>query len=340
MSYEVIRYVPELRDQVLALQVHLWSDDLTLNDRYMRWKYEHNPYFPEPLLYLVVTEGQVVGMRGMIGARWEMGDPLRSFSAPVGGDTVIAPAHRKRDLFQMIDMAAEQDLLRHGYDYAFNFSANPGTYILSRRTGWELAGAHRTLIRPKAPAPAGAAERLRALGSRLTLRTEPRPADMAALVRRLGSDGRIRHQRDEVYFNWRFGNPLNAYGFIFCDESQLEGYLAVRMDRDRRPTRFHILDWTASSDGMLEDLLVAAQSAFGGAQLAIWSATLSPHQLAALNRAGFKAVDDTRGIDGFLPGILVRRYATGNSPDAWQAAGCLPNDLAHWDLRMIYSDGY
>ena len=45
-------------------------------------------------------------------------------------------------------------------------------------------------------------------------------------------------------------------------------------------------------------------------------------------------------IDGFLPGILVRRYATGDGPDAWQAAGRLPTDLAHWDLRMIYSDGY
>lgn len=340
MSYEVIPYVPELRGQVLALQVHLWSDDLTLNDRYMRWKYENNPYFSEPLIYLVVTEGEVVGMRGMIGACWELGDPLQSLSVPVGGDTVIAPAHRKRGLFQMIDEAAERDLSRRGYAYAFNFSANPGTYILSRRTGWQLAGAHRTLIRPKAPASAATAERLRALGPRLTLRKEARPADMAALVRRLGSDGRIRHARDEAYFNWRFGNPLNSYGFIYCDESQLEGYLVVRMDRDRRATRFHILDWTASSDRMLEDLLFAAQAAFGRAQLAIWSATLSPHQIAALKRAGFKAVDDTRGIDGYLPGILVRRYATGKGPDAWQAAGRPPSDLAHWDLRMIYSDGY
>lgn len=340
MSYEVVPYDPQFRDQVLALQVHLWTKNLNLNSAYMRWKYEENPYLQNPLIYLALAEGQVVGMRGMIGASWALGTPATSVVAPVGGDTVVAPEHRKRGLFQMIDEAAEQDLLSRGFRFAFNFSANPGTYILSVRRGWRLAGAHKNLFRAPGPPSPDSVDRVRAQRARLSSGPEPRALEMADLVRRIGNDGRLRHQRDEAYYLWRFRNPLNSYGFVFWEDERLEGFLVVRRDRNGGLSRPHILDWTASSKDVADDLLAAAEVAFGKGQLAIWSATLDTHQLQALKAAGFEAVDDTRGIDRYLPGVLVRCLDPQVQEADWQLAGTSLVDIANWDLRMIYSDGF
>ena len=53
-SYEIIRYRPEFRDQVIELQKHLWSGDTAFNSAYFRWKYETNPYADDIPIYLAV----------------------------------------------------------------------------------------------------------------------------------------------------------------------------------------------------------------------------------------------------------------------------------------------
>ena len=134
--YEIVKYQPCHRDQVLQLQTHLWGPNHRWNEQYLEWKYEQNPYVDTILIYLAIHDGEIVGMRGMYGTRWRIGDAPQELTFLGHGDTVVAPAHRGRGLFQEITMLALEDLARLGYRYLFNFSAGKPTYILSRRMGW------------------------------------------------------------------------------------------------------------------------------------------------------------------------------------------------------------
>jgi len=71
MEYEILKYRPEFKEHLLELQTHLWSPDLALNRAYFEWKYDHNPYINPPLIYIALYNGQVVGMRGLMGAAWQ-----------------------------------------------------------------------------------------------------------------------------------------------------------------------------------------------------------------------------------------------------------------------------
>ena len=75
MSYEIVKYTPEFKGQVVELQKHLWGADVALNAAYLEWKYEQNPYEDTPLIHLALCGGEVVGMIGRFGGRWQIGRP-------------------------------------------------------------------------------------------------------------------------------------------------------------------------------------------------------------------------------------------------------------------------
>ena len=80
-THKIRKYTPADRLQIVRLQRHLWSRDLAVNSEHLRWKYEQNPYVARPLIYMAVHEGEVVGMRGVYGARWQVGEPARDVLA-------------------------------------------------------------------------------------------------------------------------------------------------------------------------------------------------------------------------------------------------------------------
>src|SRR5215468_1001702 len=123
MGYEIVKYSPEFKQQVVQLQTYLWGPDVALNRAYLEWHYERNPYMRTPFMHLALSAGQVVGMRGMYGAKWQIGCPAQTFLAPGASDLVIAPDHRNRGLVAKIMEAAAADLVDNGYTYAFNLSA-------------------------------------------------------------------------------------------------------------------------------------------------------------------------------------------------------------------------
>ena len=118
MKYEILKYRPELKDQILQLQTHLWSPDLALNAAYFEWKYLQNPYSDVPLISVALYDGQVVGMRGMMGAAWQRGLASPVELCPCAADVVIAPQHRNRGLFPVLTRAALQDAADRGLHLA------------------------------------------------------------------------------------------------------------------------------------------------------------------------------------------------------------------------------
>jgi GNAT superfamily N-acetyltransferase len=317
----IVAYDPALRDQVLELQRHLWSDDLTLNSAYFEWKYERNPYLKTEFIRLALLDGQVVGMRGLWGTQWEAGSSQR-LVVPFAGDLVVAPAHRGRRLALELIEAPMEEVRAAGYGHVFSPSGALATQMTLFIAGWRRAVSLETVHRP-ASGPTG---------SRLSVENAPRPDEMAELVQRLGHDGRLRHFRDAQYFAWRFQCPLHSYRFLFWGDGRLDGYLVLQ-------EAGNIVDWEATTPSARAALLDAA-IALGG-ELAIWAVAIPRETRALLQEAGFTSSERGQSIgDAFRTGRDRPQLLVRSLLGDWTMEGCSLLDLNDWDLRMLYSDNF
>ncbi len=368
VSCRVVPYRPEHAPLVAALQRHLWSHDVELNAAYLDWKHHQNPYIREPLIYLAFVDEQLVGMRGIFGTRWEVGEPSEFFTLPYADDLVIDPAFRRRGVHQQLMRFALDDLDRRGYKYLINLSAGSVTQRTSVLMRWRNAGKvmhvqRRSTRRTMMDSLAGRASKLpivwrlsdafRGLGSpagdrlfdrfdsRSARRTRqrqsgaifahsaPLPEEMESLVNRLPSDGRLRHVRDQTYFGWRFRNPLRNYRFLYAGGDRLEGYLVLQRALGR-DDRVSIVDWEAARDSTLEALLSAAIDDGRFSVLSAWRLGASPAIERLLDRRGFVPADRSKSV-------LVRSVPSTDLEGRWTLAGRALDDASQWDLRMIYS---
>ncbi len=378
-AYEFRPYQPSDREQVIALQRHLWGTDPRRNAAYFAWKYEENPYAKDIAIHLALRDGEVVAMRGMMGALWHPGAQQPPRPVLCACDLVASPLHRGRNLVRPLMNCAIEDLRRRGHDRLFSFSASPFTFLSSIRSGWRLVAPYRPLrwqTRRSA-----SAERLRAriggrpflwryadrripllerdpahcfarLESRLARRgghdgadlvvaQAPRPEAMAEIARRnaRGHD-RVRHAKDETYARWRYRNPQSDYCFVFAGESTPTGYLVLRTAHAGRGADAAIVDWDADDPAVLRRMLAAVQRTEAFDSITVWSATLPATVSTTLAGLGFREIDATRGIRGFTPGLLVRTLRDVAEDGSEAAFAGACADADRWDLRMIYSDQY
>lgn len=372
MSYEIVRYRPEFRPGVIAIEEHLVSPDAAMNDAYFKWKHEENPYVDEPIAYIALSNGKVAAMRAFQGANWLLGDNAKTASWLCACDLVVDPAHRGQKLFRRIMDFALADLARRGFGPTLNWSASPVTYGASIRSGWHLvtpyvAWARQTSLARNARSLAKRISRwplawrfadfpvslalrpgfdaLDAAWSRggptatLTIAKAPRPEAMADLVAKLGSH-LIQHKRDAIYYRWRFRNPLCDYRFLFWDESGLQGFLVLQLARQGKAADIRLVDWEASNPEILEAMLSRVVELRGYDSLSIWSATLPPNIQASLEGLGLVPIDETRGDPAFRPGLLAIGPGGSDVRKAGPAEAEMFMGVGRWDLRMVYSDAY
>lgn len=374
-DYRLQMYTPDLRKQVCKVQTHLWGSSLRLNDAYLDWKYLRNPYIEKPLIYVALHNDQVVGMRAMFGTCWETGDYKEKLVLPSAADTVIAPKHRDRGLFQELTGFVLDDLGTRGYSHALNLSPSSYNYVASVMTmGWRPMGSSKTLSRRNSP-DSGAASVIQS-GSRhriarkvlsfsrtagrqimtamrgnafsdldsnardhrhpVSLSREPRPKAMVDLVQQLGGDGRIRHARDHTFFSWRYGNPRACYRFLFWGGEDLNGYMVLQ--KEEGIEQVNIVDWEGQNPRVLSDLLEAAINWGQFRILSTWGTALSSTVIEMLQKAGFSyAHPAADSPDRFNGHFLLKPL--GSDAENGNILGCDPLEQNNWDLRMIYSDG-
>jgi hypothetical protein len=367
MEYEIVKYNQEFKSQIVQLQTHLWSPDVSLNTAYFEWKHERNPYVDTPLIYVVLRSGKVVGMRGMFGAKWQIGSPGQTFLVPCASDLVIAPDHRDRGLYTKIMKAAFADLSDLGYRYVFNLSANPVNFLGSLTMGWRTIGDLQTMHRrayhktiphrlrsyltrmsftsstkkqdPFHSLDENSTKRRGKISHYVSVEQTPRPKAMAELVKRIVNDGRIRQSRDPDYFEWRFNNPLSSYRFLFWEESRLEGYLILQTRLNDDTSTVKLADWEAANLQVRTDLLQAALLLGNFDNLKIWTATFPDEVTALLKENKFRLLKKAKSIAEHRTSVLVRPVQDGMLNADWTIDDRRLLDLSNWDLRMIYSDG-
>jgi len=370
-EYSIERYRPEWREQVVALQTHLWDSDPGVSSDHFAWKYEQNLFDSEPLVYLALHDGEVAGARGFWETRWSNGDGSSQLRAAGAGDLVVSPEHRRRGLFRRIMEVAERDLAARGFPCLLNMSASPITYLGSLRQGWHRVGAYRTmrgesrlvaLMRRGAHAARsmpvvwrwasaagpkdadGAFSRFDAAGALdspdLVPSRDARPAEMATLSNRIRRDTRMRHAVSREFYEWRFRSALSQYRFVFHygSDADLDGYIALQARRRADSRSLAIVDWTALDDSVRERLLRAAITQARPQSISVWTESHSETTRALLSKAGFRRFDETRGVDGFTPSLLVKPLAVDGGDADIDTEVWLQS--ANWDLQMLDSDNF
>ena len=363
MSYSIVRYRSEHRLAVARLLRPLWSADEKTNAEYVEWKYERNPFAGEPRLWLALDGDEVVGVRGLSGARWTNGATGDSVGLWHADDLLVAESHRKSGLARAITVAMTEDSDRAGLGLRIALTPSPVTTLVSLAAGWKILGAKRPMriVQPavaarralrrrliRLPVAWRLASRARLLGSRgerepfaaldrartrgtaggPIVSDEPRPAEMAALVARASRDRRLHHVRDAVYFAWRFASPLARYRFLFAPGAQgLDGYLVLEHRNSSHDLgTVTIADWEAPDPRVRESLLGAALDRGRFGEIVTWSVTLAPETRGMLARAGFELYDGGDGLDAYRSCVLL-----------CARPGDLPPELPSWDLRPLWA---
>ena len=178
----------------------------------------------------------------------------------------------------------------------------------------------------------------------VALSKTPRPVAMAELAERIGTNGRIRHVRDEKYFSWRFQNPLSEYRFLFWEKGQLDGYVVLHTKSGPYSdvTWAYIVDWEVTNEKVWSDLLQTVIQWGNFAELYIWTATLSEDMKSVLKKFQFIFSNKTGNVSQDIQGenILVKPLGQKIQQTSLALNGRNLLNTADWDLRMIYSDAY
>ena len=296
---EIAPYEGGHKEQVLRLQQHLWGRDAALNRAYFQWKYEDNPYIPHPAICLALHRGEVVGMRGLVGAKWQLGTSGRTHVIPFTDDFVIAPGSRDRGIASALIHAACEYADNIGCRFLLSLRAGPVNLLASLAAGYRSIGAMKPVgligdqrdpfhlarrrlegrrfvwrfanspllrtpasHRPFRVLDRGAKGPGARGGSQVSIGGAPLPDAMAELVERLPPDDRIHHVRDRQYFDWVFRNPRLDYRFLYRYRDRLDGYLVLHRELPPRPgpVSVWISDWDGTSDEIRRELLAAAAS--------------------------------------------------------------------------------
>jgi GNAT superfamily N-acetyltransferase len=347
VDYELIPYRPELRDQVVDLQQHLWGPHRDLNDQYLGWKHEANPYLEEPLIHLALHEDRVVAMRGFMGALWE-GRGIEPTLIPIAGDLVVEPSHRAKGLVPKLMKSATSALADRGVRFMLNTSGSYYTHVSSLRLGWLDAGPLGLwkYENDGEDATTAAADGFRLLDEMgpaclphgVDVWQRPPIREMVTLVERLPWDGRLRQQRDRRYLSWRFCNPRALYRVLTVGEGPIDGYLVLqkRLRRAQRVAR--IVDWEASSIESAASLLEAATRVPGIDRISMWVGSLDASRRSVSERLGFgpgTGRQQPRRRRQRVNSLLVGPVA---GDDSLSLGGQDPAMIDSWDLRMIFSD--
>jgi GNAT superfamily N-acetyltransferase len=363
VTYEFIEYSADCRQQVIDLQRHLWGPDPATNAAYLDWKYQQNPYLPDPIISLALHEGRAVGMRGAWGACWKLGAGQDPVVIPCAGDTVVAPDHRGRGLLRGLNRSLLKALEQKGFPYVINLSASKPVLYGSIKDGWrsvtcydevartrpvlKKSWARKLLKTYRQSAPRSVRQALesglaRAVGFALPEGVEitatPRIKEMAQLVQRVEPPDAICHVRNQEYFSWRFGCPLSRYRFLYSGSQTLDGFMVLQT-KPSNPRGTNIVDWEVESASVFEKLIRAAIRAAGIDDPRIWSASMSAPIRSVLDQCGFE-VARYRLSEGYQRSLIMKETGVDGDSKGSRVSPDSFTDGKAWNLRMIFSDDY
>jgi hypothetical protein len=343
-EYRVVPYARAHRSAVLDLHGQLLPRSRRLTERYFSWKYEQNPYLPEPTMALVFSGTDLVAMRGLIGTRW-VTPADHAITIPAAEDLIIEESHRDRALFLVIDRELARIAAEMGYPSIVSLSASPTTQKLQKVTGWtRVAGFERAVRRSQnlsnPVADQQLMEKVRGkagmIGRRVGLHLPDRVVDrlLAGItdahievatkpdIRTLVTlstpqSGTFHQEHSEHFYRWRLRNPDRRYRFVTWHDGTTRGFLVLAL---LPPRRVWVVDAGADDPEILGELLRALGRA-ERPQFTLLPDALPPAVRGAVEDLGFAPIpkgEERRSIA--LYERVTSRGAASPAPDVpWHA---------------------
>jgi GNAT superfamily N-acetyltransferase len=335
---EIVPYRPAWAAQLCQLSTELWSSDPARNRRYLQWKYRDNPVAAR--LWVARVGGELVGMRGAVGLRWQSRQTRALCLSPA--DAMVHASQRRRGIFRALTqalVAADRDQPH------VNLSSYRTSSAGYQQLGWRVVGswqaAHRQLrfrrqdsLAPGdatgAPTPFAVLDLYAptTLPAQIALERRPRGAAMAALVARLADRQRLRPLRDRRFYEWRYRNPLRDYRFVFVGDKRLRAFAVLQFDPRFGAAHVNVIEWEGESAVDKALALEAAMTWGDFAALTVWASSFADEEQQILARLGFGQLDHASAeAHGFYcPEILVRPGRSSLSralgdPRRWQLPG-------------------
>jgi hypothetical protein len=329
---------------VLDLQARLLTGDRERNADYLRWKYWENPAAADSFVVLALARGEVVGMRGFMGHRWQVGED-RLLRIPLSGDTVVSRAWEGRGLVHAMNRVADHECRRRGIRFLSNMGAGWAIRLQSLRSGWREAAQAAVLER----APQIRADRREEMCSKagvsmMGLRVTLHPSLPEGVVSELAVLARpprrpIAVRTASQYWQWRLRSPLSRYEFLAAYAGgNLAGALVMARAWYDPPAVIHAAQWLVRDETVLCCLFRAASDAYAGARISLWANSLDAGEMAVARSMGFVPPAEPRDTSGMPRPAVLLRSCGSDSADAFVVNGVDLLDGLNWDFQMLSSD--
>jgi hypothetical protein len=375
-NIEILSYRPEFKQGIIELQKYLWDEDLIKNQRYFEWKHENNPYSAEPMVYVCLSAGRVVGTTAFIGAKWLFGDHPQLADIPLACDSVFHPNFRNKGLFRKLNELSLEDLRKKGYLYSFAFSAAPVTHYSFLLMGWRNLGRIRQYRLQTLPLQENAA---RTMARKIPVLSK----SYRYIKQAFRSEGPKEHRKSSIFDNLdnqnlRVNNHISSC--IYVEKEPLPEEMSTLVKKNKKDNRIrHLRDreyfswryqnpfsdyrfiyWKNSS---LEGYLVLRASTLRSSstvQIVDWEASRPEVQddlfMAMVKLGNFKEIKvwtetysektlnelSTYGFESFTdqsnPSFLIKNINSNADQFKGKAANRQMTNMSNWDLRAIYSD--
>jgi hypothetical protein len=376
MDHEILKYSDDFEnhiDQIARLKTINWGLDFDVFRSYVKWNYIDRPHSKPPIIYFVRVGGEIVAMRGAYETTWQLKNASAHFSAWCSADLLILEGYRNKGIYgKMTDFVLE-DLERMGAQHFFSFNATPLNAMISLSMGWKSVGQikimkkqfqtieSRAMTLAKKLAGPYARKLLRQTGilkrrnrdnsqridmichnprtqlpPRITIDDKPKPAEMALLVNSTLSENKITQVRDEMFFRWRYNNPLSKYLFLYWYDDGLKGYLVLQSHIYSMESggAHNIFELEATDSSIKIELLNTLISLIDSGSISTWVNMLDRDSYDFLVSKGFKEDSSAKSIKNSPRTILIRLLGKDNNKLEFQGLNLL--DSTSWDYKMIY----
>jgi len=359
---QIVPYQPRFRGRVAQVRSSVLGHSPALNEQYLDWKYDRNPFPEATALYLAVSGDRVVGMRGMFGTGWEFATG-EVIALAQDADVMVAPEYRGRGLYRAMDIAASATMAERGVSHMISMSSNAANRAAASRLGWTKVGGFQFARRrvrgwpfgPELTGRVDGALRRRLHGSFLGRGqfhlfderakgrlpsgsfwsgTRVDPESFAQVIDRSPQPRPIHPLRSPEYLSWRFDNPLAEYRFVYSGKDPVDGYLVLAK---ASPWHVWIVDMEATKIDVARDLLTDAIKCSSRTALDLWTVSTSQNHSELLEELAFRPLppNTSPSTDGMF---MVRPTAVGDM--SLKLNGYSLTDIANWELRMISSDAF
>ena len=131
MSFEVVRYTPELRTNLVSLLARVGTTQLS--DDEFAWWFERNPA-GEGIVSLAVDDGEVVGVAAMSFFRTALDGVATRLAIPV--NVATDPRYRGQGVFSTLERENEAAAAGTGAPLTVTFPNGASYPIFVNRLGW------------------------------------------------------------------------------------------------------------------------------------------------------------------------------------------------------------